>query len=276
MRDKTNYAKGHGEQTRYLTKNWPKWKRRNKLEDLPRCVAALAEIHFLELSEEFKRYKEMTISEVNPSEKAKKKFEASVKAKAKARDELVTKYKNVAEFGQVVSAAEWALASLYNIGEAYKNSVERLLTAPIVQKIQGVKVPEDIKAQMKAQLRELATPSEESAIEAYRICVNKANELGVYTKWSVKALKRLQEMRPEEFPPSDERLGKVQFSDPLKVARNRLVIADGKSWRSLDAGAQPGGARPGDVKKKKKKKEEAKEEEQEEDSKGKGRRGRRR
>ena len=255
MRTKTKYAKGYAEQAKFLVKNWPTWKRRNKMEDLPRCAAAVAEIELRDLTPELKKYKELQISEVNPSEKGMAKFKASTKAKIDARDALIKKYQDVAAYGEVVSAAEWALAALYYIGESYLNSVKVLLDAPIVQKVQGVKVPEEIKAELTAQLKDQSLPIEESAVEAYRVCVNTANRLGVYTQWSVKALKRLQELRPEEFPPADERLVEVKFVDALTVATNDIVISDGDSWKPLGAVVAADGMKPGDKKKEDPKKE---------------------
>src|SRR5690606_22214983 len=71
-------------------------------------------------------------------------------------------------------------------------------------------------------------------VEAFRICVDKANELGVYNKWSALALQRLQKLRPEQFPPLVERLAEVNFEDRLVVAENGIVIPDGKNWRAAD------------------------------------------
>jgi outer membrane protein assembly factor BamD (BamD/ComL family) len=115
MRTKTNYAKGAVDQKNYLLKNWPKWKRKG-LKNLPRCASAMAEIMFREQQGQFKRYKGMTISEINPTQKGKKRFDASVKAKVEARDALIQEYKKVVEFG----VPEWGLAALFHIAEAQR------------------------------------------------------------------------------------------------------------------------------------------------------------
>ncbi|MBI5512052.1 MAG: tetratricopeptide repeat protein [Deltaproteobacteria bacterium] len=239
MRVKTNYAKGYWDQHQLLVKAWPRWKAEG-LEKVPKCATAMAEIDFRGLVDDFKKYKDMTITEINPAdEKKMKTFNASRDSKVKTRDQLIEKYKGVVEYG----VAEWALAALFDIGEAYMDSVDKLLNAPIPDKIQGVKVPDEIKQQIKDDLKKQTQPIVESAIEAYRICVNKANELGVYNKWSMKALQELQKLRPEEFPPVYERTTQAQFVDALTVQANSVVIPDGDSWRPVSAPIELAGAK---------------------------------
>jgi cellulose synthase operon protein C len=236
MRTKTNYAKGYWDQHQILVKAWPKWKNEG-LEKLPKCATAMAEIDFRGLVDELKKYKDLTISELNPADEKKMKlFNASRDGKVKARDALIEKYKTVVGYG----VADWALAALFNIGEAYMDSVEKLLNAPIPDKIGRDKVPEEIKQQIRDDLKKQTLPIVESSIEAYRICVNKANELGVYNKWSMKALGELQKLRPEEFPPVYERTLTAEFEDKLMVQANSLVIADGDTWRSLSTAIELG------------------------------------
>ncbi len=229
MRVKTKYDKGYWDTRTILLKSWPKWKTEG-LEKVPKCATAMAEIDFRGLTDDFKKYEGLTISEINPADEKKvKAFEASVKTKVKERDALIEKYKAVAEYG----VAEWALAALYHIGEAYQDSVDKLLQAPIPDKVQGMKLTDDIKEQLRQNLKDMTPTIVESAVEAYRICVNKASELGVYNKWSTKALTELQKLRPEEFPPVNERTEAAQFVDKLVVQSNNIVIPDGDSWRTL-------------------------------------------
>ena len=71
------------------------------------------------------------------------------------------------------------------------------------------------------------------AAEAYRICVDKANELGVYNKWSIRALDKLQSMRPDEYSPLVERTPEVGFTDRLVMYRNGPVIAEGRTFKEV-------------------------------------------
>ncbi len=239
MRTKTNYDKGAAEQASLIAKNWSRWKRGGP-DKTPRCAAAVAELKFRELPNEFKNYKGMLIEEMKLTDKLKS-FEASARAKVKARDQLVEKYKAVAEIG----AAEWALAALFQIGEVYQDSVDKFLRAPIQEKVKGLgAVPDDIKAQMNARREQDAAPIKEQAIEAFSLCVDKAHELGVYNEWPVKARRRLQQLRPESFAAIEERVVPIRFTDRLTVQRNGLVVADGEGWRTLEPAAADGKGKP--------------------------------
>lgn len=258
MRTKTNYPKGVADQQRYLFKNWAGWKKRHGLKELPRCAAGVAELKFRELRSPLKRYMEMRINELNPTKKGKKKFDASVRATIKARDELVRSYTKVVEFG----VAEWSLAALYRIGQVYRESIDKLLKAPIPKKVQGFKLGAEEKEMLRGELRKLAAPIEGSAVEAFKVCVDKANELGVYNNWSVKALDELQKLRPEAYPLVVEVVPELKFDRKTEVARNGVYLLDGEQLKratvKLVAGAPPpGGAASGNKKNKKNKKREA-------------------
>ena len=227
MREKTRYDKGYAEMLRYLNKMWPSWKGKKSPKGLPRCSADMAELKFRSLAGRFSKYTKLSISELNPTKK--KRFDASIAAKTKERDALIAAYKGIVEIG----VAEWALASLFMIGEAYQNSIDRLLQARIPDRIPGYKLTEDDKASLRNQLKEMATPIEGLAIEAFQFCVDKANELGVYNKWSVKARKKLQELRPEEFTPLVESVPSLAFLPPLAVVKNTFIVKDGEGFKPL-------------------------------------------
>src|SRR5690606_27150167 len=120
-----------------------------------------------------RKYKGMTLAELNPTEAGAKRFKASVATKIKERDALIARYKAVVEIG----VAEWALASLFQIGEAYRDSIQKFIDAPVPDKIMGEKLTGEQKDLLREQLKQEASPIEELAVEAYRVCVQKANEL---------------------------------------------------------------------------------------------------
>ncbi len=240
MRTKTDYEKGAQEQKEYILKNWAQWKK-GGVEKVPRCAVAVAELLFRDLEPRLKKYRDLMISELNPTDKGKKQFDASLKSKVKERDEVIEKYKSVVEIG----VAEWALASLFQIGEAYRDSIQKLVDAPVPDKIPGYKLTPEDKQLLRQQLKEMAAPVEEQAVEAYRLCVGKANELGVYNKWSVKALDQLNKLRPEEYPLVVEKLAAVHFEEKVVVLGNGVVILDGDSFKTPDVILAEGDAPPG-------------------------------
>ena len=247
MRTKTKYTRGADGVTAELLRSWPRWRKKRSRAKLPRCSAAIAEIKFRGLAEQFKKYAELTIAELNPTDRGTRKFNASIKAKIKSRDALIKSYKDIVAIG----VADWALAALYQIGEAYSDSIDKLLNAPIPKKVMGEKLTEEQRGLLRGQLAEKVRPEQEQAIEAYRVCVAKANELGVYNRWSVRALRRLQELVPEEYPPLEERLAKPKFFDALKVATNSVLVGEGEAFKPMDAAVLTGGVRPGQKRKKK-------------------------
>lgn len=240
MRVKTKYEKGAEDQEQYILKNWPAWKAKAGLEKLPRCAEAVAQLQFRRLEPALAYYKRMTIAELDPTDRGKKKFDASIKAKVDERDRLIKLYENVAAIG----VAEWGLASLYAIGELYRDSVDKLVNAPIPNKIMGEALTAEQKDLLRQQLRDMAAPIEQTAIEAYHLCVSRANDLGVYNKWSVRALERLQKLRPQEYQPLVERLAPLVFEDPLTVVRNGITMPDGDTYKQIELQLE-GGAAPG-------------------------------
>lgn len=240
MGEKTKYQKGFVDQFNYLMKNWPKWKARHGLEELPRCAASVAELKFRDLEGPVKKYKKITIAELNPTDRGTKKFQASVAAKVAQRDALRSQYEEVVATG----VAKWGLAALFRIGELSEDAAQKLLEVRIPDKVQGVALTEDQKEFLRQKLREEAQPALSEAVTAYELCMSRSNELGVYSEYSVKSLKRLQTLAPEQYQPLNERLSKVEYDVPLRVISSGVVIKDGDGYKQVEA-ATSGGVIPG-------------------------------
>lgn len=228
LSDELKQEKAAAELSRNILKYTPLIKR-SGLAKMPRCASAVAQVQFQDLDGQFQRYLKLVISELNPTKKGKKEFDASIKAKTTERDRLVVAYRSIVELGQ----AEWALASLYQIGAAYVDSIDKLLAAPIPDKIPGYTLNDEDKQLLREQLKQLATPIESLAIEAFRLCSDKANELGVYNKWPIRALDALQKLRPQEYPLAVDRLAEVNIREPLRVLHNGVVLADGEELKAF-------------------------------------------
>ncbi len=196
LRQHIKNTKGAREIYDFIIKEWAKgWEEQAKKEHANRCAAAYAERRFKDLNWATNKYKEMTISELNPTSPTKiKNFQDSIKAKTKERERLKALYQKVAEIG----VAEWSLAALYQIGEMAYDEIQKVLEAPLPKYLYGEVVDDDMKETFKYQLEEMSEPLKADAIEAFQLAADKASELGVYNKWSMKALDRLQEYG--EFP----------------------------------------------------------------------------
>ncbi|MEM6531889.1 MAG: tetratricopeptide repeat protein [Myxococcota bacterium] len=231
MREKTKYQRGYTDQVKYLMDNWPKWKGRIGLKKLPRCAEAVAELKFRNLEPATAKYKKMGIAELNPTDRGVKKFQGSVQAKLKEQKRLSTRYQEVVETG----VAKWGFAALFRIGELHNDMANQLLDARIPNKIGGVDLGEDIKEQLRTKLRGEAQPAINEAVTAFELCVSRSNELGEYSQWSVKSLRRLQKLAPEQYQPLDERLVKVDYPEPLEVVSSGVVIKDGDGYKQVQA-----------------------------------------
>lgn len=228
MREHTHYEQGVDEQRRYLSGLWSGLKAKGA-QNYPQCADAVAQMMFDALEPAQKKYESLIIGELNPTDKGKKNFDWTVHVKVTARDRLIAQYRDVAAIG----VPQWALAALYDIGEAYNESIDKLLHAPIPKKIPGYQLTEEDKALLRQKLQEMAQPIENLAIEAYKLCVSKANELGVYNDWSMKALSKLQKLRPMEYPIVEEQMEQIHIEQPLIVQKNDLVIVDGDTVKPI-------------------------------------------
>jgi TolA-binding protein len=236
---KVHNEKG-AEQTRaYLIKMWPTFKKVG-VARLPHCAEDVAEARFLELEAPRKAYTEAVISALDPTPRGKKNFDASRTRKIAERDALVAQYRSVAQLG----VAQWSLAALYQIGAAYVESIEKFLAAPIPDKIPNYKLTAEDKSMLRQQLRELAAPIEEQAVEAFKLCVTTANTLGRYNKWSVHALDALQKLRPNAYPLVGEEMATLSQEAPLRLQQNGLVVQEGDGYRPIHLNLKGLGKKP--------------------------------
>ena len=233
--------RGADELRTHLIKTWPTI-RKVGTSKLPRCIEDVAQAQYLDLRRPFDAYMKLTISALDPSPRGKRAFDASRKQKIAQRDALVEAYKQVAALG----VPQWSLAALYQIGALYVDCIDKFLAAPIAAKIPGYTLTAEDKTMLRQQLTGLAAPIEQQAVDAFELCVKKANELGSYNTWSVRALDALQKLRPAIYPLIEEASAAVAVAEPLLVMRNALVIGEGTDLKSVSPrlGPPPASAPP--------------------------------
>ena len=110
-----------------------------------------------------------------------------LKAKALALQKIRNRYTEVLKIG----AGKYGIAALCRIGMAYQEFAKALFAAPIPPNL-----TEDQREIYTAELQNQAFPIEEKAIEAYEKSVAKSFELGVYSKWTLKAQELLTTYQP--------------------------------------------------------------------------------
>ncbi|MGC8926437.1 MAG: tetratricopeptide repeat protein [Myxococcota bacterium] len=165
-------------------------KSKEKDKFTPEALEAVAHAKFIMVAPVFAQFDAIKLE--MPEATFKKRFADKTKAMEKV-------YKAYADIVNI-KVAEWAIASLYKIGEAYEKFIKGFLEMPIPKELK-TKQQKDLYKQM---IREQTMPLEEKAVAHYQAALSKSSELGVFNNWSVESLKRLYELRPQEYPSGDE------------------------------------------------------------------------
>lgn len=163
-------------------------------------VEMAAEIMIRQAQTQYDKYMAMKV--VGPSGKVSQKQEdkaltESLVAKAKALQGVESTYAAIIGTG----AGEWGLAALVNLGKAYENMGESLLTSYIPSYLD-----EGQRDFYRMGLEDRAFPQVEKAAEAYATALQKSYELNLYNANLEFANSRLAAIRPEQYPELTERL----------------------------------------------------------------------
>ncbi|MCX7943852.1 MAG: tetratricopeptide repeat protein [Deltaproteobacteria bacterium] len=156
----------------------------------PEALEAVAHAKFIMVAPVYAQFDAIKLE--MPEATFKKRFSE----KTKAMERVYKAYADIVN----IKVAEWAIASLYKIGQAYEEFIKSFLEMPIPKELK-TKQQKDLYKQM---IREQTMPLEEKAVAHYQAALSKSSELGVFNKWSVESLKRLYELRPQEYPSGDE------------------------------------------------------------------------
>jgi TolA-binding protein len=212
FRDKSHYKKGEEEALGYFRKEFEKESRKGT--KLPLANEAMASLAFLDAEANFSEYKKLGLR-INVKNAADTKvFEKSYKEKTLKVQDVRKRFEGVVVTYKV---AEYALAALFYIGESYREFSRALVETPVPNGLTN-----DQKQLYKEALKQQTLPIEDQAVDAYRNCVKRANELGIYNRWSVKSLDRLHEYRSDEFPLVSEL--KEKTTTKLALASAPMVL----------------------------------------------------
>jgi cellulose synthase operon protein C len=174
------------------------------LETESRARFFAAEMRFELLEPEFRKYESLAM----PADS--KKASAVLKKKTEGIPSLTKSYVEILDLKQ----GAWGIAALYRIGAVYADYATKLKTAPCPKKLD-----EDQCSIYEFGLEDRAYPVIDKAVEAFTSARNKSYELGLYTDYTVKVLKELSTLRPEEYPESAEQLPAPDYSsNPYSLA----------------------------------------------------------
>ena len=152
----------------------------------------------------------------------------------KAYEEIVTGYQQ----------AYSTIGSLYKIAQAWENFVTTLLAVPC-----PTGLTEDQCMLVKQGLEEKAGPSRDSSKAAYKACVDKSNELNVFTQYSTECVKVLERLVPDAYPEMAERRLKYAPEErKVEVKSNSLILRyDAPGTGSMIGPTAEKGREPGDA-----------------------------
>lgn len=204
----------------------------------------LAYLAFLDANETFDAFEAMRIARAdNPDQ-----FRKSLKSKTLSKDDVYKAYTEVVK----LRSPEWAVASLFRIGEA---------NAHLAKTIQAVPPPRAFTAEQaqlfRDKLSEQTLPIEDQAAEAMVLCLQKSAELNVFNTWTGRCLAYLEEHRPNQHPrieledmPKLEVSGVNQsdahgFVEKLPEAGERIVPAPAANPDASAATTETPGAQGG-------------------------------
>jgi TolA-binding protein len=132
-------------------------------------------------------YKEVRITKAdNPVE-----FKKTLQQKRDAKDLVKKAYTEVVK----LKSPEWAVASLFRIGEAEAN------LAKVIKEVPPPRAFTAEQAQLfKDKLEEMSLPIEDEAAQTMALCLEKSSELAVFNEWTRRCLSYLEESRPNQYP----------------------------------------------------------------------------
>jgi len=208
---------------------------RKKHRRMPEGSTIAARLSFMDAEYRYILFKRVKIDA--PDLKNMKKFQKSIKEKADARDAMRKFYTDVVK----LKDPEYAIASLYRIGDMNLHYMDALRTVPPPRELTP-----DQKEIFKEKLAERAFPIEEEAVAAFKICVQKSQELHVFNTWTQKCLDVLEEKRPEEYPKLNGERMAIPSSVPVLMPHFLVLEApkDGADPAAAPVPAAPLPPRP--------------------------------
>lgn len=189
-------------------------RRRRKIPDNAKRYAS--QVAFAQLSDKWRTFTRLKVQ--TPNMRNPKPFQRSMEKKATARQQIIKDYtKIVAEYQQ----AESTVASLYMIASAWDEFVETLGKVPCPRG-----VDDEVCSLVKQGIEQKALPAREAAYQAYKVCVDKSNQLNTFTTYSTKCVRALESLAPDAYPQIVERTAGYAGEARLRSLKPNDLILD--------------------------------------------------
>ena len=167
---------------------------KSKVQDLPlEARSAAAEALFKLTNYEFEEVRELPFTKFKPLRNPQKhieKISVNLKKLISEMNRIKGRYEEVL----AMNVEAWALASLAQIGEMYYFAFTTLekTTPPSI-------FDEETKDFFRQSMIEKADPLRLKAVEAYKICLDKAREVQWFNEWTDLAEQQVAKINPEAF-----------------------------------------------------------------------------
>ncbi|MFN7134274.1 MAG: tetratricopeptide repeat protein, partial [Myxococcales bacterium] len=119
---------------------------------------------------------------------------ATLRKALKSKTETIQKVEKAYTEVAVIGAADWTLAAVTRIGQAYQDFARNFRDSP-----DPPGLDEEQLAMYRGELENRMFPLEDKAIEAYERALSKSFELGVYNDWTTRAQAALNELKTGAF-----------------------------------------------------------------------------
>jgi tetratricopeptide (TPR) repeat protein len=213
-------------------------KRKGAADVPPQAALYASLIAFQRIDKDYNEYKKLKIKA--PNVKDPKPFQRSVEDKAKAREKLIKEYTAIVTRYQ---QADSTIASMYRIAEAWDEFIQAIVGVPCPRGL-----PQEVCSILKEEFEKMVAQPRESAMAAYKTCVNKSNELNTFTVYSTKCVKALEALAPASYSPIVERqVAYSQSEKMMNLQSNGLMLGGGGSATTLPQ--REGGGSASDSKK---------------------------
>lgn len=163
----------------------------------------LALVAFRDADEVLEKYKVLKIARADKAAEFKK----SLQDKRSAKDAVDKAYTAVVQ----LRSPEWAVASLFRIGEASANLVKVIKDVPAPRTL-----TEEQGQLFKDKLEEMTLPIEDDAAKTMALCLDKSAELAVFNDWTKRCLAYLEENRSNQYPKNS-----IEVRTKLEIDRDR-------------------------------------------------------
>ena len=146
----------------------------------PRAKGILASVMLKKLEPEFRRVRNLKVSDP-------RKAESQIKSKQKGLEYLATNFRRIIKVG----SPEYVVASLYKLGEIHENFAESLFAAPAPTGKTEMEV-----LSYKSEMEKLAFPLREQAYEFYRRAYESSSQIQVFSDWTSRTYQKMAKLNP--------------------------------------------------------------------------------